>query len=65
MNRVLKIDTANRLIRVEAGRTNLSVSGAVEDAGFFCAPDPSAQLACAIAGNIAMNAGGAHGLNDG
>ncbi|HHL21206.1 MAG TPA: FAD-binding protein [Aliiroseovarius sp.] len=65
MNRVLEIDLDNRFIRVEAGRTNLSVTGAVEAEGFFYAPDPSSQLACAIAGNIAMNSGGAHCLKYG
>ncbi|MCA0271011.1 MAG: FAD-binding protein [Proteobacteria bacterium] len=65
MNRVLEVDYANRLIRVDAGRTNLSVTGAVEADGFFYAPDPSSQLACAIAGNIAMNSGGAHCLKYG
>ena len=65
MNRVLETDYANRTIRVEAGRTNLSVTGAVEQDGFFYAPDPSSQLACAIAGNIAMNSGGAHCLKYG
>ncbi|WP_114966729.1 FAD-linked oxidase C-terminal domain-containing protein [Alkalilacustris brevis] len=65
MDRVLEIDTANRFIRVEAGRTNLSVSEAVSEHGFFYAPDPSSQLACAIAGNIAMNSGGAHCLKYG
>ncbi|MGB7322123.1 MAG: FAD-linked oxidase C-terminal domain-containing protein [Albidovulum sp.] len=65
MNRVLEVDYANRFIRVEAGRTNLSVTGAVEADGFFYAPDPSSQLACAIAGNIAMNSGGAHCLKYG
>ena len=65
LNRVLEIDTANRVIRVETGVTNLSVTGAVEDEGFFYAPDPSSQLACAIAGNIAMNSGGAHCLKYG
>ena len=65
MNAVLETDYANRFIRVQAGRTNLSVSGAVEAAGFFYAPDPSSQLACAIAGNIAMNSGGAHCLKYG
>ena len=62
---VLEVDYANRFIRVEAGRTNLSVTGAVEADGFFYAPDPSSQLACAIAGNIAMNSGGAHCLKYG
>ncbi|NKX38891.1 FAD-linked oxidase C-terminal domain-containing protein [Tritonibacter mobilis] len=65
MNEVLETDYANRIIRVQTGRTNLSVSGAVEEEDFFYAPDPSSQLACAIAGNIAMNSGGAHCLKYG
>ncbi|WP_300547782.1 FAD-linked oxidase C-terminal domain-containing protein [Roseovarius sp.] len=62
---VLETDYENRFIRVQTGRTNLSVTGAVEENGFFYAPDPSSQLACAIAGNIAMNSGGAHCLKYG
>ncbi|MCR8722743.1 FAD-linked oxidase C-terminal domain-containing protein [Frigidibacter sp. ROC022] len=65
MNAVLEADYPNRVIRVQTGRTNLSVTGAVEADGFFYAPDPSSQLACAIAGNIAMNSGGAHCLKYG
>jgi glycolate oxidase len=65
MNEVLETDYDNRIIRVQTGRTNLSVTGAVEEDGFFYAPDPSSQLACAIAGNIAMNSGGAHCLKYG
>ena len=65
LNEVLETDYDNRFIRVQAGRTNLSVTGAVEEDGFFYAPDPSSQLACAIAGNIAMNSGGAHCLKYG
>ncbi|MGJ8584353.1 MAG: FAD-linked oxidase C-terminal domain-containing protein [Marinosulfonomonas sp.] len=65
MNDVLETDYENRLIRVQTGRTNLSVTGAVEENDFFYAPDPSSQLACAIAGNIAMNSGGAHCLKYG
>ena len=65
MAEVLETDYANRFIRVQAGRTNLAVTGAVEAEGFFYAPDPSSQLACAIAGNIAMNSGGAHCLKYG
>ena len=65
MNRVLEINCENRFVRVQAGRTNLSVTGAVQELGFFYAPDPSSQLACAIAGNIAMNSGGAHCLKYG
>ncbi len=65
MNEVLETDYDNRFIRVQTGRTNLSVTGAVEENDFFYAPDPSSQLACAIAGNIAMNSGGAHCLKYG
>ncbi len=65
MNDVLEVDYDNRFIRVQTGRTNLSVTGAVEEHDFFYAPDPSSQLACAIAGNIAMNSGGAHCLKYG
>ena len=65
MNAVLETDYDNRFVRVQTGRTNLSVTGAVESDGFFYAPDPSSQLACAIAGNIAMNSGGAHCLKYG
>ena len=65
MNAVIETDYDNRFIRVQSGRTNLSVSAAVEADGFFYAPDPSSQLACAIAGNIAMNSGGAHCLKYG
>ncbi len=65
MNRVLEIDTANRFVTVQSGITNLAVSQAVEADEFFYAPDPSSQLACAIAGNIAMNSGGAHCLKYG
>ncbi len=65
MTEILETDYENRFIRVQTGRTNLSVSGAVEEEDFFYAPDPSSQLACAIAGNIAMNSGGAHCLKYG
>ena len=65
LNAVLDTDYDNRFIRVQSGRTNLSVTHAVEENDFFYAPDPSSQLACAIAGNIAMNSGGAHCLKYG
>ncbi len=65
MNRVLEVDTADRYARVETGITNLAISAAVAPSGFFYAPDPSSQLACTLAGNIAMNSGGAHCLKYG
>jgi glycolate oxidase len=65
MNRVLDVDFAGRTARVQSGITNLAISQAVAHEGFFYAPDPSSQLACTIAGNIAMNSGGAHCLKYG
>lgn len=65
MNAVLDVDYDSRIMRVQTGVTNLSISEAVMPDGFFYAPDPSSQLACTIAGNIAMNSGGAHCLKYG
>ncbi|MCJ2055813.1 FAD-binding protein [Methylobacterium sp. J-048] len=65
MTQVLDLDFENRTARVQSGLTNLAISGAVAHEGFFYAPDPSSQLACTIAGNIAMNSGGAHCLKYG
>lgn len=65
MNRILQIDYANRTATVQAGVTNLAVTGEVSAEGFFYAPDPSSQLACSIGGNIGMNSGGAHCLKYG
>lgn len=65
MNKMLEVDTVARIARVQTGITNLAVSAAVGPSGFFYAPDPSSQLACTLAGNIAMNSGGAHCLKYG
>ncbi len=65
MNRVLEVDLANRFVRAEAGITNAAISAAVASDGFFYAPDPSSQIACTLAGNLAMNSGGAHCLKYG
>jgi glycolate oxidase len=65
MNRILDIDYADRCATVQAGVTNLAITGAVQSEGFFYAPDPSSQLACMIGGNVNMNSGGAHCLKYG
>ncbi len=65
MSKILEVDYADRVARVQAGVTNLGISNAVAADGFFYAPDPSSQLACTIAGNIGMNSGGAHCLKYG
>ena len=65
LNRILEIDYADRLAVVQAGVTNIGITQAVAEKGFFYAPDPSSQLACMIGGNVAMNSGGAHCLRYG
>ncbi len=65
MNRILDIDYADRCAVVQAGVTNIGITNAVSDEGFFYAPDPSSQLACMIGGNVMMNSGGAHCLKYG
>ena len=64
-NRILDIDYDNRCVVVQPGVTNLGISHAVQDAGFYYAPDPSSQIACTIGGNIAENSGGVHCLKYG
>jgi len=65
MNRIREINLEDRYAVVEAGVTNIGITKAVEDDGFFYAPDPSSQLACMIGGNVMMNSGGAHCLKYG
>ena len=64
-NRILDIDYANRAVVAQPGVTNLAISHAVGDAGFYYAPDPSSQIACTIGGNVAENSGGVHCLKYG
>src|SRR6202790_4193455 len=64
-NRIREIDLDNRVVVAEPGVTNLAVTEAVEQAGFYYAPDPSSQIACTIGGNVAENSGGVHCLKYG
>src|SRR5262249_43340383 len=64
-NRILEIDYDNRCVVAQPGVTNLAITKAVEDAGFYYAPDPSSQIACTIGGNVAENSGGVHCLKYG
>ena len=64
-NRILAVDYANRCVVAQPGVTNLAISDAVADRGFYYAPDPSSQIACTIGGNVAENAGGVHCLKYG
>ena len=63
--RIREIDFDNRVVVTEPGVTNLAISQAVADAGFYYAPDPSSQIACSIGGNVAENSGGVHCLKYG
>jgi len=65
MNRVLDIDFVDRVAVVQPGVTNLAVTQAVAERGFYYAPDPSSQIACTIGGNVAENSGGVHCLKYG
>ncbi|WP_150291475.1 FAD-linked oxidase C-terminal domain-containing protein [Sphingobium estronivorans] len=65
LNRIIDIDYDDRLVVVQPGVTNLAISQAVEERGFYYAPDPSSQIACSIGGNVAENSGGVHCLKYG
>jgi len=62
MNRILEIDLPNERAVVQPGVVNLDITMAVQDDGYFYAPDPSSQRACTIGGNVSENAGGPHTL---
>jgi glycolate oxidase len=62
MKRILEIDLENLRAVVEPGVVNLDLTHAVENRGYYFAPDPSSQKACTIGGNVAENAGGPHTL---
>jgi glycolate oxidase len=65
MNRVLDVDTENRLAWVEPGVLNLDLTRETTPLGLHFAPDPSSQQSCSIGGNVANNSGGPHCLADG
>ena len=64
-NQITEIDYENRTVTAQPGVTNLAITTAVQDNGFYYAPDPSSQIACSIGGNIAENSGGVHCLKYG
>jgi glycolate oxidase len=65
MRSVLSVDIGNERATVQPGVTNLAVSEAVAQHGYFYAPDPSSGAVCSIGGNVAENSGGAHCLKYG
>jgi FAD/FMN-containing dehydrogenases len=64
-NQILEVDYLNRVVVAQPGVTNLGITRAVEEQGFYYAPDPSSQIACSIGGNVAENSGGVHCLKYG
>ena len=65
LNRIIRLDPAERIAVVEPGVINLAVTQAAAPHGLYYAPDPSSQLICTIGGNVAFNSGGAHCLKYG
>jgi glycolate oxidase len=65
LNRILRLDPAQRIAVVEPGVINLQVTQAAAAFNLHYAPDPSSQSICTIGGNVAFNSGGAHCLKYG
>lgn len=65
MNRILEIDTANRVAVVEPGVITLDLQMAVAAKGLQYAPDPASQKTSTLGGNVGENAGGPHCLKYG
>lgn len=58
MDRILRVDPANRLMVVEPGVTNQAVQDAAAVHGFFWPPDPTSAAVCTVGGNLAYNSAG-------
>ena len=65
MNRIVKMDAANRVMRVEPGVINQAVQDKATQQGFFWPPDPTSSAYCTVGGNIALNAAGPRALKYG
>ncbi|MGI9263285.1 MAG: FAD-binding oxidoreductase [Gammaproteobacteria bacterium] len=58
MNRILRVDAANRVAVVETGVTNDQLQVAAGEQGFFWPPDPTSAAYCSIGGNLGCNSAG-------
>ena len=65
MNRIVEMDAANRVVRVEPGVINQAVQDQAATHGFFWPPDPTSSAYCTVGGNIALNAAGPRALKYG
>ncbi len=60
MNRILEIDPARQLVRVQPGVVNADLAQALKPYGLFYPPDPSSHRISTLGGNLAENSGGPH-----
>ncbi|MDA4122743.1 MAG: FAD-binding oxidoreductase [Thaumarchaeota archaeon] len=58
MNRVLKVDTVNWLVEVQAGVSLEDLNKELKPHGFFFPPDPASSYICTVGGAIAEGSGG-------
>ncbi|HVA89854.1 MAG TPA: FAD-linked oxidase C-terminal domain-containing protein [Chloroflexota bacterium] len=65
MNRIIELDPVNMLIRVQPGVVTADLHAEALAHGLFYPPDPASQKQSTIGGNVAMCAGGPHGLKYG
>jgi glycolate oxidase len=65
MDRILEVDTNNRVARVQPGVPNIKVTERVKSLGLCYMPDPSSQAIATVGGNVAENSGGVHCLKYG
>ncbi|MBI5783257.1 MAG: FAD-binding protein [Gammaproteobacteria bacterium] len=65
MERIVEMDAANRVMRVEPGAINQAIQDKAAEHGFFWPPDPTSSAYCTVGGNIALNAAGPRALKYG
>ncbi|MDO8703693.1 MAG: FAD-linked oxidase C-terminal domain-containing protein [Sulfuricaulis sp.] len=65
MDRIVDMDPANRVMRVEPGVINQAIQDQAAQHGFFWPPDPTSSAYCTVGGNIALNAAGPRALKYG
>jgi glycolate oxidase len=58
MNRILEINAADEVARVEPGVINADLNAAAAEFGLMFAPDPASYKISTVGGNVATNAGG-------
>ncbi len=58
MDAVIKVDTVNWYVRVQAGITLEDLNKRLEKDGFFFPPDPASSSICTVGGAIAEGSGG-------